>query len=103
MEEIVICLGTHRSAGENFGCTWEDLRVPAKRQGAPMTNLGALMTSLGVPMTSLGSPTTSLGASATTLGAQRLTVEQPRINNIFFGIAAGASGNHSYNLSFNDC
>jgi len=48
MGVIVIRLGTPRSAGENFVCTWE--------------HLGAL--------------TTSLGAPATTPGAPRITVEQ---------------------------
>ena len=64
-----------------FRCTWEHL-------GAPETRLGA--------------PTTSLGAPAASLGSPRITVEQSGRNNIFFGNAAGASGNYSYNLSFND-
>jgi len=83
----VISLGTPRSAGENFGCTWEGLEAPA--------------TSLGVPTTSLGAPTTSLGTPTTSLGAPRITVPQSG-QNIFFGIAAGAPGNHSYYSSFND-
>ena len=41
-----------------------------------------------------------LGAPATFLGAPRITVEQSGKNNIFFGTAAGAPGNHSYYLSF---
>jgi hypothetical protein len=80
MGVIVISLGTPRSAGENFGRTWEHL---------------------GAPATSLGAPTTSLGAPATSLGAPRITVDQSG-KNIFFGNAAGAPGNHSYYLSFND-
>jgi hypothetical protein len=52
--------------------------------------------------THLGAPATSLGALMTSLGAPRITVEQSGKNNIFFGNAAGASGNHSYYLSFND-
>jgi len=43
-----------------------------------------------------------LGALATCLGAPRITVEQSGKNNIFFGNAAGAPGNHSYYQSFND-
>ena len=93
---IVISLGTPRSAGENFGCTWEYLGAPARSLGAPAT-------SLGVVSTSLGAPTTSLGAPATCLGAPRITVEKSGKNNIFFGNAAGAPGNRSYYLSFNDC
>ena len=45
---------------------------------------------------------TNLGAPATCQGAPRITVEQSGKNNIFFGNAAGAPGNHSYYLSFND-
>jgi len=75
MGVIVICLGTPQSAGENIGCIWEHLGAPA--------------TSLGVPTTSLGAP--------------RITVEQSGKNNMFFGNAAGAPGNHSYYISFNDC
>ena len=80
MGVIVISLRTPRCAGENFGCTWEHL---------------------GAPATSLGAPTTSLGARTKSLGAPRITVEQFG-KNIFFGNAAGAPGNHSYYLSFND-
>jgi hypothetical protein len=46
---------------------------------------------------------TNLGAPATCLGAPGIAVEQPEKNNIVFGNAAGAAGNHSYYLSFNDC
>jgi len=95
MGAIVKGLGTPRSAGENFGCTWVHL-------GAPATSLGAPATSLGAPATTLGAPATSLGAPATSLGAPPITVEQSGNNNIFFGNAAGAPGNHSYYLSFND-
>jgi len=41
MGVIVIGLGTRQSAGENCGCTWEHLGVPATTQGAQMTSLGA--------------------------------------------------------------
>jgi hypothetical protein len=41
-------------------------------------------------------------APATSLGAPRITAEQSGKNNIFFGHAAGAPGNHSYYISFND-
>jgi len=64
-----------------FGCTWEHL-------GAPATRLGA--------------PTTSLGAPVSSQGAPRITVEQSGRNTILFGNTAGAAGNHSYYLSFND-
>jgi len=43
-----------------------------------------------------------LEALATSLGAPRITVEQSGKNNIFFGNDAGAPGNHSYYLSFNN-
>jgi len=66
-------------------------------------HLGAPGTSLRAPTTSLGAPTTSLGAPATSLGAPRITVEQFGKNNIFPGNTAGAPGNQSYYLSFNDC
>ena len=80
MGVIVISFGTHRSAGENFRCTWEHLGAPATSLGAPMTSLGALATSLGAP---------------------RITVQQSG-NNILIGNAAGAPGNHSSYLLFND-
>jgi len=47
-----------------------------------------------VPRTSLGAPICQ--------GARRITVEQSGKNIIFFGNAAGASGNHSYYWSFNN-
>jgi len=59
---------------------WEHLR-------APVTNLEVLATNLGVPVTSLGAP--------------RIT-EQSGKNNLLFGNAASACGNHSYYLLFND-
>jgi len=119
----VISLGTPRSAGENTGCTWQDLRVPATSLGAPLTsqsapvtgldapvtsrgtpatNQGAPATSFGAPATSLGAPASCLGSLATFLGAPQITVEQSGIYIIFCGNAAGARGNHSYDLSFND-
>jgi len=57
---------------------------------------------LGAPATELGAPATNLGALATSRGVSRITVEQSGKNNIFFGNATGAPGNHSYYLSFND-
>jgi len=95
MGVTVISLGTPRSTGENFSCTWDHLGLPA-------TTLGSPMTSLGVPATCLGSPMTSLGALATSLGAPQITVEQSGKNDVFFGNAAGAPGNHRYYLSFNN-
>jgi len=41
MGVIVLGLGTPRSAGENFGSTWEQLAAPAISLGAPKTSLGA--------------------------------------------------------------
>ena len=43
---------------------------------------------------------TNLGVPATCLRAPGITVEQSRKNNIFFGNAAGAPGNHSYCIQF---
>jgi len=71
---VEMSLGTSWRAGENFGSTAEHRRAPA----------------------------TSLGALTTSLGAPRITVEQSVKNIIVFGNAAGAPGNHSYYLSFND-
>jgi hypothetical protein len=85
---IVRGLGTSQRAGKNISCTWE--------------HQGALATSLGAPATILGAPVTSQGAPATSLGAPRMTVEQSGKNNIFFQTAAGAPGNYSYYISFND-
>ena len=71
---IVRGLGTPRSTGENFGCSWEHL-------GAPATSLGAQMTTQGAPARSLGAP--------------GITVKQSR-KNILFGYITGEPGNHSY-------
>jgi len=57
-----------------FGCTWEHLWSPIR--------------SLEAPVTSLGAPP--------------IIIEQSRRKKIFFGNTAGAPGNHSYYLSFND-
>jgi len=64
-----------------FRWTWEHLTAPATGRGAPMT---------------------SLGAQATSLSAPQITVEKSGRNNIYFGCTAGAPGNHSYYLSFNN-
>ena len=52
----MIGLGTPRSAGKNFECTWEHLGGPAIRLGALAIRLGASVMSLGAPTTSLGAP-----------------------------------------------
>ena len=41
MGVIVRGLGTPRSTGENFGCTWEHLGAPATSLGVPSRSLGA--------------------------------------------------------------
>jgi len=56
------------------------------------------MTSLGVPTVCLGAPTPSLGVPGSTSNHCRADWE----NDIFFGNVAGAPGNYSYYLSFND-
>jgi hypothetical protein len=58
----VVHMGTPRSTGENYGCTWEIL-------DARLTSLEATATCLETPMRRLGAPTTSLGAPKTSLGA----------------------------------
>jgi hypothetical protein len=73
MGVYVTTLGTPRSARENSGCTTELLGLPA----------------------------TSLGVLAITLEAPRITVVQFGKNR-FFENAAGAPGNHSYYLLFNN-
>ena len=50
----------------------------------------------------LGAPATNMGALATCLGAHQITVVESWKNNICFGNAADAHGNHSYYFSFND-
>jgi len=70
--------------------------------GALATSPGAPATSLGAPATRFGAPTTRLGAQVRSLGATRITVEQSG-KNIISGNAAGAPGNQSYYISFNDC
>jgi len=74
MGVIVRRLGTPRNAGENFGCTWEHRQQVRERRGESWEHLGTPW----------------------------ITVEQSGKNNVFFGNAAGAPGNHSYYLLFND-
>jgi len=50
----------------------------------------------------LGAPPTCLGLLTIILGAPWITVQQSGENIIFFEKAAGAHGNHSYYLSFNN-
>ena len=95
---IVISLRTPRSAGENFECTWDHLRVPATSRGSPAPSLGA-------PTISLGAPTTSMGASGSASDKSRSTSNQCKAvweKQHLLGNVAGAPGNHSYYLSFND-
>ena len=92
---IVISLETPWSTRENFGCTWECLE-------ALTTSLGAPATSLGAPVRSLRVPAICLRVPARSLGVPRITVEQSGKNNICFGNAAGAPGNHSHCISFNN-
>jgi len=51
------------------------------------------------PWEHLGAPATHLRAPETSLASPRITVEQ---SGKIIGNAAGAPGNHSYYLSFND-
>jgi hypothetical protein len=45
---------------------------------------------------------TIMGAPEMSLGAPRITLEQSEKTNISFGNAAGATGNYSYYLLFNN-
>ena len=81
MRVIVTSLGTPRSAGENFGTTWVRWQQAWERTRQVSEHFG-------VP--------------ATILGAPRIAVERSGKNNISFPKAAGAHGNHSYYLSFNN-
>jgi hypothetical protein len=102
MGVIVISLRMPRSAGDNFGCTWERLGVPATRLEVPATSLGVPRKSLGVPATSLEAPTTSLRAPATCVGEPWITAEHSVKSN-YVGNAAGAPRNHGYYLLFKNC
>jgi len=48
-------------------------------------------------------PQVYLGLGMASQGAHQIAVEQTEINEIFFGNATSESGNHSYNLSVNNC
>jgi hypothetical protein len=78
------------------------LGAPATILRAPATSVTVPATSLREYATSLSSPMTCQGMSATSLGVSQITVEHCGKNNIFFGNTAGASGNRSFYLSFND-
>jgi hypothetical protein len=72
--------------------------------------MGVIVISLGTPRCArenfrctwphLGAPATRLGAPVTSLGAPGITGEQ---SGKYFGNTAGAPGDRSYYLSFNDC
>jgi len=79
----MIGLGTLWSTGEDFGCTWEHLGVPER--------------SLEVPTTCQGALGSTSNMSGSTSNCSRAVWE----NHILFGNVAGAPGNHSYYLSFN--
>jgi hypothetical protein len=49
-----------------------------------------------------GVATKTMGALARSLGTPPITTEQCGTNNILFGNTGGATGNHSYYLSFSD-
>jgi len=76
----------------------EEDQTPGGHSGRPSEELGGRATRLGAPTTGLGAPR----SAGTTLGAPQITVKQAGKNNIFFGNAAGAPGNHSYYISFNN-
>ena len=88
------CTGPMQWPSGAPGSTWERRRQAWERRQQAWEHLG-------VPATSLGALTKSLGAPMTILGVHRIMVEQSG-KNIFFGNTAGAPGNHSYYLSFND-
>jgi hypothetical protein len=77
-EVIVMGLGTPRSAGENFECTWKHLRAPAASLGAPTTNQRAPGSAHDMPGSTwerrrqvwehLESQWSSLGKSTSSLG-----------------------------------
>jgi hypothetical protein len=103
-----IRLGTPRCTGENIGCIPEHLEPLAKCRGTAVTCLGVAVTSLRAMVTSLGAAVTSLRVAVTRLGAPATCVRSPRITVeqsrkiILFVNTAGAPGNHSDYLSFND-
>ena len=65
---IIIGLQIPRSAGDNFGCTWEHRQQAWERWRHSCEHLAT-------PAISLGTPTTSLGVPATSMEAPRITVE----------------------------
>jgi len=82
-------------ADDKPGSTWERRRQAWEHLGALATHLGALATHLGAHAKRLGTPRTSLGAC-------QITIVQSGKNIFFVGNAAGAPGNHSHYISFND-
>jgi len=101
----VIGLGTPLSTRENVGCTWEHLRVPAIRLGAPITTLEA-PGSAGIKFMSAsdksGCAGDMSGCSGDKTGITSNHSLAAREKQLFWN-AAGAPGNHSYYVSFNDC
>jgi hypothetical protein len=84
---------------------WPAFRVTGISDHWYRSTIGVIVRGLGTSQSAgenFGCTWEHLGAPVTSLGAPRITVEQSEKNNIFFGIAAGVPGNHSYYLSFND-
>ena len=97
----------------NFRRVWDPRRAFRPAFRVPEISDDWYSSTMGVIVISLEAPRSAgenvrctwehLGAPATSLGAPQITVDQSGKNNIFFGNAAGAPGNHSYYLSFNNC
>ena len=95
MGMIVISLRTPRSAGENFGSTWERERQVRKPWRQAWERRQQVWERQRQVWEGRRQASKHLGAPATNLGAPQITVKQSGENDIFL---AGAPGNHSYYL-----
>ena len=104
MGVIMRGVGTPRSTGENFWCTWEHLGAPTTSLGAPGSagdkpgSTGNKPGSTGNKSRSTGNKSRSAGdKSGSTSNHSRAVWEKHLLGN-----TAGAPRNHSYYLSFNN-
>jgi len=97
-EVIVISLRTPRSAGENFGSTWERQRQVRKPWRQGWKRRQQVWECQRQVWEGRRQAWKHLGAPSTSLGAPQITVKQSGKNDIFLGNVSGVPGNHSYYL-----
>jgi hypothetical protein len=97
--------GENQSLGEHSCWPLGELGAPAPSLGAPTTSLGTLTTGLGAPRSAGDNPESTDNKPESASNISGSTSSHRRAvweNNIFLQNTAGAPGNLSYYLSYND-